>query len=249
MKKLNLNILLLLIGNTLFAQVGINTALPNATLDVMVTPSSTAPQGIIAPRLTGDEIKALNSQYTTDQTGVIVYATSAVTQPNNDPKTSVITSPCYYYFDGVKWNNLGLCTDAVYGAEIIKTIYTGTAPDPTKTVSIGNYSFRFGNVSGSWRPQIRLISAPSATKTVYIGFNQQYQTNGFEYRNYTRDFTPANFSTYVDIPNDGTADFVNSELNIVHIVDVEANTYYRVTYYISGPDPGTKAFIIAAEKF
>lgn len=241
--------LFLLISNMLLSQVGINTPDPKATLDVKKNATTVSkPPGLIAPRLTGDQIKALNTNYTLNQKGAIVYATSAVTQPNNDPKTEIITTACYYYFDGVKWISLGACTDSVYGSDVIKIIYNGTAPDPTKTVAIGNYRFRFGSGTNA-QPQISLISAPVSNKNVYIGFNQQYQTNGFQYRNFTTLFTPANFATYQNVASDSSNDIVDFELNIAHIVDIEANSYYRVTFYISGPSSGSKTYIIEAEKF
>ncbi|PXW12927.1 hypothetical protein C8D70_11019 [Chryseobacterium sp. CBTAP 102] len=232
----------------LLSQVGINTSDPKATLDVNKNASiATPPPGIIAPRLTGDEIKTLDNQYTIAQKGAIVYATSPVTVPS--VKTVNITSPCYYFFDGAIWENLGQCSDPTNGSDIIKAIYTGTAPDPSRTVSIGDYRFRFGNVSGNFQPQIALINQPAANKNVYIGFNQQYAQNGFEYNNWTRTFTQSNYSTYQNVTSDVSNNIVNYELNIVNIVDVEANGYYRVTFYISGPPSGAKAFIIVAEKF
>lgn len=46
-----------------FSQVGINNTSPKATLDVSAkTNNGTRPEGFIAPRLTGDEIKAADNQ-------------------------------------------------------------------------------------------------------------------------------------------------------------------------------------------
>jgi len=89
------------------AQVGINNEAPKATLDVTAkTTDGTKPEGIIAPRLTGDQIKSGDTQYDTPQIGAIVYATAAV---GGTPagKTINITSPGYYYFDNnLVWQKL-----------------------------------------------------------------------------------------------------------------------------------------------
>ncbi|WP_312766668.1 hypothetical protein [Epilithonimonas sp.] len=106
MKK---NIILLgaiTISSLAFSQVGINTETPHATLDVTVkTTGTNLPEGIIAPRLTGDEIKSRDTLYDTPQKGAIVYATSAV--GTTSLKTANITAEGYYYFDGSVWTKFG----------------------------------------------------------------------------------------------------------------------------------------------
>lgn len=90
----------------LLSRVGINNQAPKATLDVTGKDTYTTPPGIIAPRLTGNEIQAKDGVYGTDQKGALLYATSAVTAPSGT-KTTNITSADYYYFDGAKWIRLG----------------------------------------------------------------------------------------------------------------------------------------------
>ncbi|WP_374458568.1 hypothetical protein [Chryseobacterium taeanense] len=93
---------------SLFSQVGINTTTPKATLDVTAkTTDGSRPEGFIAPRLTGDQIKAADAQYEIAQTGTIAYATSAATIPRTI-KTAGITAPGYYYFDGAVWKSLSM---------------------------------------------------------------------------------------------------------------------------------------------
>ena len=91
---------------TVNAQVGVNTETPAATFDVVAhkTDGTTA-EGIIAPRLTGDQIKAKDAQYGTAHNGCIVFATSAVTAPS--AKTQNITKGGYYYYDAVASNGSG----------------------------------------------------------------------------------------------------------------------------------------------
>ena len=111
MKK---NIILLgaiAISSLAFSQVGINTETPQATLDVAVKATGASlPEGIIAPRLTGDEIKSRDTLYDTPQKGAIVYATSAVGSAST--KTTNITAEGYYYFDGSVWTKFGSGTGA-----------------------------------------------------------------------------------------------------------------------------------------
>lgn len=95
-------------GNFIFGQVGINNESPKATLDV--TAKTTTPataEGIIAPRLTGDQIQGKDAKYLAEQTGTIVYATSAVTGTPAG-KTINITEAGYYYFDGLIWQKHGI---------------------------------------------------------------------------------------------------------------------------------------------
>ena len=76
---------------------------PKATLDVVAADptDANAVEGVIAPRLTGDQIKGKDARYGTDQTGAIVYATAAASPTT--AKTVNITAPGYYYFDGLVW--------------------------------------------------------------------------------------------------------------------------------------------------
>ena len=111
MKKTNLKILLtaaavmLLSNGAINAQVtvGANT-IPKATLDVVAAnPNGQTVEGIIAPRLTGNQIQSRNALYGAAQEGVVIYATSAVTNPTVGDKTEKITAAGYYYFDGTVW--------------------------------------------------------------------------------------------------------------------------------------------------
>lgn len=99
------------------AQVGINNESPQATLDVTAkTTDGSKPEGIIAPRLTGDQIKGKDAQYLAAQKGAIVYATSASADAGvAATKTINITAEGYYYFDGAIWQKFN--SGAVAGTE------------------------------------------------------------------------------------------------------------------------------------
>ncbi|MBB4806303.1 hypothetical protein HNP38_001575 [Chryseobacterium defluvii] len=88
---------LLLTGSFSFAQVGVNTDSPQATFDVVGSPDDDSkPDGIIAPRISGNLLKEKN--YTNSQTGALVYVTSADSAPEGQMED--VTSPGYYYFNG-----------------------------------------------------------------------------------------------------------------------------------------------------
>ena len=104
MKK---NIILLgtlIISSIAYSQVGINTDQPKATLDIKASPTSTTKiDGLIAPRLTGNELQAKDALYEDDQDATIIYATAPVTTITD--KTTNVTSIGYYYFDKTQGTN------------------------------------------------------------------------------------------------------------------------------------------------
>ena len=84
------------------AQAGIGTLFPQATFEVAGMPTETnVADGVIMPRLTGDELKAKDNAYGTAQTGAMIYVTSAVSSAST--KTAKVTTAGYYYFDGAIW--------------------------------------------------------------------------------------------------------------------------------------------------
>ncbi|MFD2035315.1 hypothetical protein ACFSKL_10960 [Belliella marina] len=106
MKNVLSSIVILLVCNIASAQVGINTTEPKATLDVTakMTDGSSA-EGVLLPRLTGDQIQSADAVYGTEQIGTLIYATEAVTVAST--KTANITAAGYYFFDGIIWQKVG----------------------------------------------------------------------------------------------------------------------------------------------
>ncbi len=83
-------------------RIGMGTAAPNATLDVVGTVGASTLDGIIAPRFTGDELGA--KSYTTSQTGAIVYVKAAATSiSSTNIQVADVDAAGYYYFNGSKW--------------------------------------------------------------------------------------------------------------------------------------------------
>lgn len=84
------------------AQTGINTDDPKVNLHVKSDLSNLSNvEGIISPILSGNELKDKDDLYTAEQTGTIVYVTSATSLPS--PKTILVIGAGYYYFDGSIW--------------------------------------------------------------------------------------------------------------------------------------------------
>ncbi len=101
-----LTIVVMLISITISAQVGINNTSPKATLDITAKTSGTKPEGLIIPQLSGDNIHTATATavYGAAQKGLIVYASSADTNPTG--ATVNITAAGYYYFDGSAWQRI-----------------------------------------------------------------------------------------------------------------------------------------------
>jgi len=98
MNKAYLAFVGLLTFTTLKAQVGINIAEPKATLHIKESGVLAKAEGIIPPRLTGDELKAKDPVYSGDQLATLVYITAGVSS-DSEGKTVDVKSPGYYYFD------------------------------------------------------------------------------------------------------------------------------------------------------
>ncbi|CAA7197060.1 FISUMP domain-containing protein [Chryseobacterium potabilaquae] len=102
----------LLLGELISAQVGVNTTLPKATLDIVAknTDGSTV-EGVLVPRVTGDALFsaiALNL-YGIEQNSLVVYVTQGADLGNQTGQTSQVDAPGFYYFDAIdnQWKKMG----------------------------------------------------------------------------------------------------------------------------------------------
>ncbi|CAI8713433.1 hypothetical protein [Chryseobacterium sp. IT-36CA2] len=125
-----------------YSQVGINNNDPKATLDIEAkTTDGSKPEGLLAPRLTGDQIRLGNASYTSAQTGIIIYAISPDSTPAG--KTVNIIAPGYYYFDGAIWQkviagNSADSTDDAWVNDITNTmVKLGTQSDGSTARIVG----------------------------------------------------------------------------------------------------------------
>ncbi|MGM5631742.1 hypothetical protein O2K51_12640 [Apibacter raozihei] len=152
----------LLFTSLSFSQIGINNQSPNATLDISAIKSdgSTA-EGIIAPRLTGDQIKAANPKYGINQTGAIIYATSGISAADPTDKTTNITTAGYYFFNGSTWELLNPQT---------------TDSDATRFLG-GTVYVKFNSISGGTLTSTKVIGGASGTSYT-VGGSTQLSSKG-----------------------------------------------------------------------
>lgn len=157
------------------AQVGINTNLAQATLDVVGYPSNASKlDGIIAPRLTGDQLRAKN--YSAGQTGAMVYITSADTAPAG--QTVNVTSSGYYYFDGTVWiqttqsqssdwkisgNSGTAATNSALGSTVSSGNFLGTTDNQNLVLATNNSVKAIIDVNGNLRGGNSNTSSPYAS--------------------------------------------------------------------------------------
>lgn len=150
MKK-NISAILFITYQIIFAQVGIDTSDPKATLDVVAKPLDLSKaDGIIAPRLTGNELKAKDNLYGIGQNGVFIFATSA-SSPTT-PKTIEVTKSGYYYYDSVlaKWmafesNGNGITSNAISNPVNTITSTVNGVSSTTNAVNTVSHSLSSSN--------------------------------------------------------------------------------------------------------
>ena len=79
------------------------------------TNGDTQAEGLIIPRLTGDQIKTMTNNLQSGTESLMIYATSAPAVSN--AKVDKITQAGYYYWNGSIWETIGGLTSNIYTAD------------------------------------------------------------------------------------------------------------------------------------
>jgi hypothetical protein len=155
----------LLLGGFAKAQVGVNNEDPKATLDVkalnQAAYSGTTPEGIIAPRLTRQNLNSAetNNKYGSDQNGAIVYVTTL--NGSASGQVSNITATGYYYFDSAqnKW----------VGMKSAPSV-TGEATTASNGLTLSTYDVQLGG-------SLTKNTSITGTNTLTFGVPLQYNNS------------------------------------------------------------------------
>ena len=151
----------LLFSGFAFSQVGINTDTPKSTLDVVGKATDIISlDGITAPRLTGNQLRA--KTYTSAQTGALVYVTAADSAPAG--QTVNVTIVGYYYFDGSVWQKIyGNYTevDGVIGNEVTGPTANGGLARSGSGTTASPYTL--GLTNGTGTGQTMLYNSTTST--------------------------------------------------------------------------------------
>ncbi len=79
-----------------FGQVGVNTDLPKATLDIKQSNVVNNAEGVLIPTFTANELANLDANYSSDQNGIVVFISGGT---GNAGKTVNINGTGFYYYD------------------------------------------------------------------------------------------------------------------------------------------------------
>lgn len=150
---------LCLIGSTFFSsllysqagRIGINTPNPKATLDITAkTDGSIQAEGLMIPRLTGDQIQTMTAAIQPGTESLMIYATATPQSPTS--KVAKITQPGYYFWNGANWESMAVNSN----------IYTA---DGTITTSLAsrNVDLNGKNLVFSGTGSVGIGTSPSAS--------------------------------------------------------------------------------------
>lgn len=150
-------LLLSLYVSLIFSQVGINTPLPNATLEVTGQPSDILKMdGLITPRITGDQLRA--KTYTTSQNGAIVYVTTKDSAPSG--QTVEVLNPGYYFFNGDKW--VGMATSNAFVPNVVAAGRSTSTIVQNSSTNYTKWNFTVTRNDGNWNTATNSYTIPSS---------------------------------------------------------------------------------------
>ena len=205
--KLGLSSIVFFTIMTMQAQVSIGTlASPQATLEITGKANQAdVPDGIIMPRLTGDELKAKDNAYGTAQTSAMVYVTAAVSSAS--VKTANVTTQGYYYFDGAIW----------------QAVKDGNTPNPSPIKPNNSFSFNRADALLSY-------NAGNGTAIDFTQSHLAYTTASAGAFALTGLKDGGTYTLAVQGTASGTASFSQTDITF-HIVNNAATTAGKHTLY------------------
>lgn len=197
-----------------YAQVGINTTDPKGSLDVVGKPAdATELDGVIAPRLTGNQLRA--KPYTAAQTAAIVYVTAADSAPAG--QTIDVTEIGYYFFDGSLWVRLAPEEDGDFHK-------VGFSEAPTL---ITENVFRSGNVGIGKTSANYPLDVYSATNERVAQFTRAGSDDG------------NNYGLFVTNSNTGQGVHYGMRVNISTTSTTGTHRHYGTYNQVNGETAGT----------
>ena len=126
------------IASPLKAQVTIGAQVPpHSTLEVVKVPAgNTTPDGIMAPQISGADLKTADAKYGTAENSALVYALSASPDAGvAGAKTANVTKAGYYYYDGA--NNVWVAVGGGSAAADASWFYMPSFNLPVTAVGTG----------------------------------------------------------------------------------------------------------------
>lgn len=160
-----------------FAQVGIGTDNPATTLDIVGNPATTTVfDGVIPPRIAGDQLKA--KTYKANHNGTLVYVTAAATSANQTGQTINVNMPGIYFFDGptLSWMYLGTNPAMTnFRSSVAQPLDTSSFQDQIITFATGDNLVNYATTFEQLESTFTVLYDGSYQMSAFIGFNANRQ--------------------------------------------------------------------------
>ncbi len=223
--RIVLLLLILSISSITFAQVGVNTEDPKATLDITNATNGASPEGLLIPRLTGNEIEAMTTSASLGNVhnGLLVFSTKA-----SNAVSPIITSTGFWYYDAIDatWKILereerreSVIIDPAGGGDYrsLQAAYDEEAKKkyvPTTSNAPVEFICTNGNVGDLHTDgSIPLIKITGGTSNPTIGNIEVFNCN----ISFGGDINAGNMSfinSYVNLPNGGLNSFIAKDVSL-----------------------------------
>lgn len=213
-------ILSLLSSITSFSQVGINTKTPKTTLHIFGKPSvTTEMDGIIIPRITGDQLAA--KTYDSEQNAALVFVTELPTSAVG--QVSEVNAVGVYYFEDLIWKKLLPGDESKENPELVSmyaeiqnlalpSSFSSTTPIPY-TSTIYNPNDWYDTATNRFKPTLAGYYIITASARTYRGS----QTGESDLKIYKNNSAYGRVSAFGNVVNNltrlvyfnGTTDFIS----------------------------------------